>query len=156
MNAVTISVIIQFAALAVIAGIGICVVFAIFEMREVYAEQREKFLRAVAAVEEFHKLQPAFIAVLERIQSDGHALQKIARQIEVSVAAFRTGIRGPVTLIPPEPKSEDPETRLSTLKEWISTNEVTIELLPGDVLSIGTRDHDEKITIPLHDLIPSD
>ena len=89
---VSIAIIVQFAALAVIVGIGVCVVYAIFEMREVYADQREKFVRAVSAVEEFHKLQPEFISLLGRVESDGHALQKIAMQIEVAVAALKNTI----------------------------------------------------------------
>src|SRR5713101_7736824 len=58
-------------------------------MREVYADQREKFLRAISATEEFHKLQPEFISLLSRVESDGHALQKIAMEIEVAVAALK-------------------------------------------------------------------
>ena len=43
----SITVAIQFVALVVIAAIGVCVVYLIFEMREVYAEQRSKFIRAI-------------------------------------------------------------------------------------------------------------
>lgn len=93
----SIAVILQFAALAVIAGIGVCVVYAIFEMREVYAEQRAQFVRAMAAVEEFQKLQPEFVAILQRVESDGHALQKIALQIEVAVAALKNSIAASVS-----------------------------------------------------------
>ena len=80
-----------------IAGIGVCVVYAIFEMREVYAEQRAQFVRAMAAVEEFQKLQPEFVAILQRVESDGHALQKIALQIEVAVAALKNSIAASVS-----------------------------------------------------------
>ena len=86
------STIIQFAALAVMAGIGVCIVYVVFEMRTVYGDHRDKFVRAVSAIEEFHKLQPEFLAVIQRIESDGHALQKIALQIEVSVAALKNAI----------------------------------------------------------------
>ncbi len=84
--------IIQFAALAVITGIGVCIVYVIFEMRTVYGDHRDKFVRAVSAIEEFHKLQPEFLGVIQRIESDGHALQKIALQIEVSVAALKNSV----------------------------------------------------------------
>ena len=93
----SIAVIIQFAALAVIVAIGVCIVYVIFEMREVYAEQRSKFIRAISAVEEFQKLQPEFVAVLQKVESDGHALQKIAVQIEVSVAALKNSIGSSVS-----------------------------------------------------------
>ena len=122
--------------------IGLCVVYAIFEMREVYADQREKFLRAISSFAEFQKLQPQFISVLERIESDGHALQKIAVQVEVAVAALKTTVRqsspGPPVIpeMKPEAKtdngdyirvrkeivSRDPRIRFSLLKDWISTN----------------------------------
>ena len=100
----SLSMIVQFAALAVIAGIGVCVVYVIFEMRTVYSEQRDKFLRAISAVEEFHKLQPEFVSVLKQIESDGHALQKIAIQIEVSVAALRNATWS--SRIAPAPKQQ--------------------------------------------------
>ena len=93
----SIAIIIQFAALAVIAGIGVCVVYVIFEMREVYAEQRSKFVRAIAAVEELQKIQPEFIAILQRVESDGHALQKIALQVEVAAASLKNSIASSVS-----------------------------------------------------------
>jgi hypothetical protein len=92
----SIVIIVQFAALAVIVGIGVCVVYAIFEMREVYAEQQEKLVRAIAAVEEFHKVRPEFISLLQRVESDGHALQTIAMQIEGAVAALQNTISSSV------------------------------------------------------------
>jgi hypothetical protein len=151
---VSLTVIIEFAALLIILGLGIAVVYAIFEMREVYADHRDKFLKGIAAVEQLQKMQPEVAAVLERVQTDAKGLQKLAVQIEVAVAAMRTGMRSPAPVIQAEPVSiEDP---FAKLKEWIETNQVTLELLPDDLLVIGMRDHDEKITIPLHDLVPRD
>ena len=86
-------VVIQFAVLAVMLAIAACILYAIFEMREVYADHRDKFLRAITAFEEFQKMQPQFISVLERIESNGHALQKIAVQVEVAAAALKTTAR---------------------------------------------------------------
>lgn len=151
----SIAVIVQFAALAVIAGIGLCVVYAIFEMREVYADQREKFLRAISAVEEFHKLQPGLVAVLERAQSDGHALQKIALQIEVSVAALRTAITHPQR----QPvMSHDPQLDFTLLKDWISANAIAAEIVDGRVFLVSIRGDAERLEIPVNeaaDLEPS-
>jgi hypothetical protein len=83
---------VQFAALGVIVVVGVCTLYAIFDMRKVYNEQRAGFLSAIRAVEELRKLQPEFLSVLHRMESDGHALQTIALQIEVSVAGIKHGV----------------------------------------------------------------
>jgi hypothetical protein len=83
---------VQFAALGVIVVVGVCTLYAIFDMRKVYNEQRAGFLSAIKAVEELRKLQPEFLSVLHRMESDGHALQTIALQIEVSVAGIKHGV----------------------------------------------------------------
>jgi hypothetical protein len=91
-SSVSITAVLQLVALGVIVGIGICVIYAIREMREVYTDHRKKFLRAIDAVEELRKLQPEFLSVLQRMESDTHALQTIALQIEVSVAGLKHGV----------------------------------------------------------------
>jgi uncharacterized protein HemX len=153
----SLTIIIEFAALLIILGLGIAVVYAIFEMREVYADHRDKFLKGITAVEQLQKMQPEVAAVLERVQTDSKALQKLAVQIEVAVAAMRTGMRSqmPVIRTAPEPEN-NVQDRFSQLKEWIETNEVTLELFPDNLLIIGMRGHDKKITIPLADLVPRD
>jgi hypothetical protein len=84
--------IVQFASLAVVVFIGVCLVYVIFEMRTVYADHRDQFLRTVSAVEEFQKLQPEFVSILRRLESDGRALQEIAIQIEGTVAALNGAV----------------------------------------------------------------
>ena len=226
---VSIEVIFQFAALAVVASIGVCVVYAIFEMRRSYAEQRDRFVRAISTVEKFHKLQPEIIALLRSVESDGHALQEIARQMASSLSGAadrQTALleelrdyRGsqeqgllkfiesvserlralsypqpPNAVLPSisEPKPEngvyfrlrkevvsrEPQLRFSLLKDWISTNALAIsyrvsrgwntandlianippyleaeaEIASGCVLVIGTREHAERLAIPIRDL----
>lgn len=123
-----------------IVGIGVCVVYVIFEMRTVYAEQRDKFLRAISAVEEFHKLQPEFVSVLKQIESDGHALQKIALQIEVTVAALKNAIGSSVSAAADKQTSaiddlrdhlDVQEAKLAELAERLSE---TIRTLPPVVV----------------------
>ena len=89
---VSIADIVQIAALAGIVLMGVCVVSAAFEMRKLHEEQRSKLAKAITAVEQIQKLQPEFLSVLQRVQSDGHALQKVALQIEVSVEALRSSL----------------------------------------------------------------
>jgi len=82
-------IIMQSAAIAVTFIVGVCIVYAIAQMRRAYTEQRESLPRAISAVEEFQKTQQEFKAFLRRIESDGRALQKITLQVEVAVAALR-------------------------------------------------------------------
>ena len=82
-------IVVQFATLAVIIGIGIFLVYAIFKMRKAYTDHRDQALRAISSIEEFHKIHPELISVLNRVESDGRALQGIAIQIESAVATLR-------------------------------------------------------------------
>ena len=141
----SISVVVQFAALAVIAGIGVCVVYAIFEMREVYG----------AAIDDFKKLQPEITALLERVQSDGHALRKIALHIEVAVEGLRNHFEPQKSRPRKEVVIQDPEARFAALKDWLSANvppylEVEAEMVDG-ILMVGTREHSEKVSITRRD-----
>ena len=86
------STILEFAALAVILITGACVVYAMSEMRRTYTEQQEQVVRTMSLVEGFRKIQQEFDLFLGRIESDGHALQNIALQIETAVAALKDGI----------------------------------------------------------------
>jgi hypothetical protein len=82
-------VIMQSAAIAISLIVGVCLVYAITQMRRAYAQQQESLPRAISAVEEFQKTQQEFKSFLRRIESDGRALQKITLQVEVAVAALR-------------------------------------------------------------------
>jgi hypothetical protein len=88
----SLAVILQFTALAVVVVIGVCVVYVIFEMRTLYADHSDKFLRTVSAVEQFQKLQPELVSGLRRMESDGLALQQVAVQIEKAVSALNEAI----------------------------------------------------------------
>jgi hypothetical protein len=82
-------VIMQSAGIAITLIVGVCIVYAIVQMRRAYAAQQESLPRAISAVEEFQKTQEEFKSFLRRIESDGRALQKITLQVEVAVAALR-------------------------------------------------------------------
>jgi hypothetical protein len=82
-------VLMQTAGIAVTLIVGVCVVYAIVQMRRAHAQQQESLPRAISAVEEFQKTQQEFKSFLQRIESDGRALQKITMQVEVAVAALR-------------------------------------------------------------------
>jgi hypothetical protein len=86
---VSLTVVVQFAALAVTVAIGVCVVYAIFKMRKTYAEQESNFSAAICAVVEIKKLLPELLLLTQNVRSDGEALQKIVLQIEVSVAELK-------------------------------------------------------------------
>jgi len=89
---VSLTVVIQFAALAVTVAISVCVVYATFKMRKTYAEQESKFGGAIRAVEETQKLLPELLLLTQTVRSDAEALQTIAIQIEVSVAELKNSI----------------------------------------------------------------
>src|SRR5262245_46016953 len=88
----SIGLIVEFSALTVVVVVGAAAVYAIYEMREVYADRRDKFVRVVTAVEEFQRLQPVLLSHAERIESDGHALQQVVMQIERGIAEFNTSM----------------------------------------------------------------
>jgi len=89
--------IMQVAALAVTAVIGVCVLYSIFQMRAAYTAQQEKFERVIAAVEQFSKLQPEVTSLVHSVESDGRALQNIAMQIEAAVASVQNAIASSVS-----------------------------------------------------------
>jgi hypothetical protein len=89
---VSLGVVLEFTALGLIAAIGVRVLYAIFEVRDVHAKQQTSILMAVHAVEEMRKLQPEFLSVLQRVESDGRALQAVALQIELSVAGLKHSV----------------------------------------------------------------
>src|SRR5436190_1197282 len=150
--------------LAVTVLIAVSVVFLIFQVRLAYAEQRGRFVRAITAAERLQILQPELLDCLRRIESDANALQKIALQIEAAVAV-----------------RQGPEVRFSVLKQWTAINSLAIlhrasrgwanandliatippyleaqaEVLDDSVLLIGTREHPERLAIPLKALDPS-
>ena len=88
--------IMQVAALAVTAAIGICVLYSIFQMRAAYTAQQEKFERVIAALGQFSKLQREVTSLVRSVESDGRALQKIAMQIEAAVASVQNAIASSV------------------------------------------------------------
>jgi hypothetical protein len=86
------AVVIQLVALAVTVAIGVCVVYAISKMRKAYAEQKSNFSKAIRGIEEIQKLLPQLLLLTQNGQSDGQALQKVALQIEVSVAELKSSV----------------------------------------------------------------
>src|SRR5215510_6484722 len=85
----SVSVLMQSAGIALTLLVGMCVVYAIVQVRRAYAAQKANLPRAISAVEGFQKEQQEFKSFLRRIESDGRALQKITLQVEVAVAALR-------------------------------------------------------------------
>src|SRR5262244_3553051 len=84
-----VAMVMQSVALVVTLLVGVCVVYAIAQMRRAYAEQLDSLPNAISAVEEFQKNQQEFNSFLRRIESDGRALQKITLQLEVAVADLK-------------------------------------------------------------------
>jgi Na+-transporting methylmalonyl-CoA/oxaloacetate decarboxylase gamma subunit len=78
----SLAVVLQVAGLAVVVVIGIILVYVILEMREVYGEQRDKFLRAITAVEDFKPL-------VERIQKENRTLVEIGHHMEKAAEGLR-------------------------------------------------------------------
>ena len=82
----------QLAALAVIVVLGGCCVGLILQRQRSYTELQERFVRAVAAVAEFQKLQPELITCLRRIESDRYALRKVVLQVEAKLVELNEEI----------------------------------------------------------------
>ena len=82
----SLSLIIEFVVLAVILAIGVALVYVIFEMREVYSDSRDQFVRALSGVNDVQKVVLEMGKIVQLAESDGRALQGIAMQIERAVA----------------------------------------------------------------------
>jgi hypothetical protein len=78
----SVGLIVELVALSVALLVGVAAVYVIFEMRTVYSDHQERFVRVVTAVESFQK----------RLESDSHALQSIAVQIQRAVAELNNTI----------------------------------------------------------------
>jgi hypothetical protein len=84
-----VALVLEWATLGVSVLIGLA---AIFVMRKVHMEQQEITTQTVNAVAESQKQQKQFTAFLQRLESDNHALQKVALQVEAAVAALKENI----------------------------------------------------------------
>jgi hypothetical protein len=230
-------VILEFVALAVMLIIGATALYVVFEMREVYADHREKFLRVITAVEESQRLVPEIVSSVGRLESDGNALQEVALQMERMIAEIRTSVAPSLTSAadrqvsvlddlgdhldwqkskltevlenisaelrnlsesrtqqPGRPPGNgeyvridrgalgaDERLRFKLLKDWVHLNSLSIvhrasrqytsanqlisaipdylqaeaEVLEDRVLLIGTRNHSERLAIPIKDIEPT-
>jgi hypothetical protein len=118
----------QIATLVVIVVIGVFVVYATFEIRKMYSEQRQKLVQATFAIED-QKLRAEALLLLRRVESDGHALQKIASQIEIAVAELKNAVssatigaaeRQTAAIDTLRDQMDSQEHRLATIAETIS------------------------------------
>ncbi len=83
---------IQFAGLAVIIAIGVGFIYLISRVQRMYEAQHSAFSKGTATAEKIQNLETEFISLLQRVESDSAALQKIAMQIESSVASLNDGV----------------------------------------------------------------
>jgi hypothetical protein len=82
--------IIELLAVVTMLAVGAAAVYVVFEMREVYSDQRDKFLRAIMAAEDFARIQPQFLSTMKLMQSDAHALQAAVAKLEQTLAELKT------------------------------------------------------------------
>jgi hypothetical protein len=145
--------IIELVALVTMLVVGGTAVYFVFEMREVYSEQRDKFLRAIMAAEDFARIQPQFLSTMKLMQSDAHALQSAIAKLEQTVAELKTSLTSaaasaaerepPVTADTSDLPNRSPENaeyvrlgkdileqdahlRFALLKDWVSLNALAI------------------------------
>jgi hypothetical protein len=128
----------QYATFVVTLIIGVCVVYATVEMRKMYSEQRQKLTRATFAVEEFQKLRAEAILFLRRVESDGHALQKIASQIEIAVAELKHAVSSATI-----GAAERQTAAIDTLRDQMDAQEQRIVTI-AETISEGLRAFSES------------
>jgi hypothetical protein len=83
---------IQLAALFVVIALGAGFIYLISRVQKMYDAQRSAFSRGIATAQKIQSLETEFITLLQRVESDSAALQKIALQIETSVASLNNGV----------------------------------------------------------------
>jgi hypothetical protein len=127
--------VLQIAAFAIAIVVGIMAVFAILEIRQMYAQQQQQLTRTIAAIEEFPKLHREFILFLRRIEADSHELQKIALQIEASSAAVDERISASTTA-----SAERQIATVDSLRDYLEAQEqrlaAIVETVSGSLQSL--------------------
>ncbi len=83
---------IQFAGLAGIIAVGVGFIYLIVRVQKMYEAQRSAFSTGTATAQKIQNLETEFISLLQRVESDSAALQKIAMHIESSVASLNDGV----------------------------------------------------------------
>jgi hypothetical protein len=83
---------IQVAALFIVIAVGIGIIYLISRVQKMYEAQRSAFSRGIATAQKIQTLEAEFITIIQRVESDSAALQKIALQIESSVASLNNGV----------------------------------------------------------------
>jgi hypothetical protein len=83
---------IQVFALFVVIAVGVGFIYLISRVQRMYEAQRSAFSRGIATAQKIQNLEAEFITLLQRVESDSAALQKIALQIESSVASLNNGV----------------------------------------------------------------
>jgi hypothetical protein len=83
---------IQVVALFIVIAAGVGFIYLISRVQRMYEAQRSAFSRGIATAQKIQNLEAEFITLLQRVESDSAALQKIALQIESSVASLNNGV----------------------------------------------------------------
>jgi len=83
---------IQVFALVVVIAVGVGFIYLISRVQRMYEAQRSAFSRGIATAQKIQNVEAEFITLLQRVESDSAALQKIALQIELSVASLNNGV----------------------------------------------------------------
>jgi hypothetical protein len=83
---------IQLAALFVVIALGAGFVYLISRVQKMYDAQRSALSRGIATAQKIQSLETEFMTLLQHVESDSAALQKIALQIEASVASLNNGV----------------------------------------------------------------
>jgi len=140
----SLSVVVELVALAVALVVGIASLYAIFEMRELYSDHRDKFLRVITAVETFQSQQKDLAASAERIESDGHALQAIAIQFERMIAALDKSISA--ALISSSVRQSD---TMKELRDHLDEQESKLAGIAQKIAEVRTEPPPEPAPPPL-------
>src|SRR5215468_2191029 len=83
---------IQVFLLFIVIGVGVCFIYLISRVQKIHEAQRSAFSRGIDTAQKIQNLEAEFITLLQRVESDSAALQKIALQIEASVASLNNGV----------------------------------------------------------------
>ena len=83
---------VQVVALFVVIAVGAGFVYLISRVKKIYEAQRSAFSAGAATAQKIQNLEAEFITLVQRVESDSAALQKIALQIESSVVSLNNGV----------------------------------------------------------------
>jgi hypothetical protein len=134
---------VQVVALFVVIAFGVGFVYLISRVKKMYEAQRSAFSTGTATAQKIQNLEAEFITLLQRVESDSAALQKIALQIEASVVSLNNGVTASL-----QGASERYNGAIEELRDQLDLQEERLLKVIGQISQMAeTMPHERPIKV---------